>query len=196
MDITKLSDEELVALAKNKEAGAFSELAERYKNIIKTIVRPYYSLDGKEDLIQEGMIALYKALESFNGTSEFKSYAYRCIKNAVISAIRRNNKGDNRLIDWFISLTGESASEDADKNLLLKDVAESPETLFINEEAETEFMAKLEDKLSELEYGIVSLYLEGYSYREISDKTSKTEKSIDNALQRIKKKVAKLYEKV
>ena len=179
MDIKSLSDEELVVLAQNKNDEAFSEIIERYKYLIKSIIRPFFLVGGdSEDLMQYGMIAVFKAVESFNGKSGFKSYAYRCIKNAIITVVRQYNTDSNKPINNYIPLTGLFDGDD-DKNLAFANSQENPEDSFLDLEAETEYMAKLKGILSSLEYKIACLFLQGYSYKEMSKQMDKTEKSIN-----------------
>ena len=100
------SDEELVALAKNNDESATTELIGRYKNYVKKIVRPFFLAGGdSEDLLQEGMLGVFKAIETFNGKSSFKSYVYLCVKTSIISLVKKYNSGKNKPLNNFVSLS-------------------------------------------------------------------------------------------
>ncbi len=193
MDYKKFTDEELVKMAQGKDAEAMTTVIERYKNYVKIAVRPYFICGGdSEDLLQEGMLGVFRAVETFNGKSSFKSYVYICVKSGILSLIRKYNSDKNKPLNNFISLSGDSET-DLDKNCLMSSFKDNPEKAFIDTEGEKEFFGKVEKSLSSLEFKILNLFLEGYSYLEIANKLSKNEKSIDNALQRIRKKVALIY---
>lgn len=191
MDYSKLSDEELVFKAQGKDESAMTELISRYKHYVKKSVRPYFLAGGdSEDLIQEGMLGVFRAIETFNGKSGFKSYVYLCVKTGIISLIKKYNSDKNKPLNNFVSLN------EGEPNAISEVAATAvfnPETSVINSESEKELVDKMKDELSKLEFNILTLYLEGYSYAEIGEKIGKNEKSIDNALQRIRKKVAHLY---
>ena len=193
MDYKKFTDEELVKMAQGKDAEAMTTVIERYKNYVKIAVRPYFICGGdSEDLLQEGMLGVFRAVETFNGKSSFKSYVYICVKSGILSLIRKYNSDKNKPLNNFISLSGDSET-DLDKNFLMSSFKDNPEKAFIDTEGEKEFFGKVEKSLSSLEFKILNLFLEGYSYLEIANQLSKNEKSIDNALQRIRKKVALIY---
>ena len=193
MDYKKFTDEELVKMAQGKDAEAMTTVIERYKNYVKIAVRPYFICGGdSEDLLQEGMLGVFRAVETFNGKSSFKSYVYICVKSGILSLIRKYNSDKNKPLNNFISLSGDTET-DLDKNFLMSSFKDNPEKAFIDTEGEKEFFGKVEKSLSSLEFKILNLFLEGYSYLEIANKLSKNEKSIDNALQRIRKKVALIY---
>lgn len=193
MDYKKFTDEELVKMAQSKDAEAMTTVIERYKNYVKIAVRPYFICGGdSEDLLQEGMLGVFRAVETFNGKASFKSYVYICIKSGILSLIRKYNSDKNKPLNNFISLSGDSET-DVDKNCLMSSLKDNPEKTIIDTEGEKEFFGKVEKSLSSLEFKILNLFLEGYSYLEIANKLSKNEKSIDNALQRIRKKVAVIY---
>ncbi len=193
MDYKKFTDEELVKMAQDKDPEAMTTVIERYKNYVKIAVRPYFICGGdSEDLLQEGMLGVFRAVETFNGKSSFKSYVYICVKSGILSLIRKYNSDKNKPLNNFISLSGDTET-DLDKNCLMSSFKDNPEKAFIDTEGEKEFFGKVEKSLSGLEFKILNLFLEGYSYLEIANKLSKNEKSIDNALQRIRKKVALIY---
>lgn len=190
MDYTGLSDEELVVKAQLKDSAAMDELIARYKSFVKKCVRPYFLVGGDtEDLIQEGMVGVFRAVETFNGKSSFRAYVYSCVKNGIITLIKKYNSEKNKPLNGFISLSG----DDDTAREVAASATEDPETRFLDLEAESELIESMKNILSRFEFTVFRLFLDGYSYAEISDKLKKNEKSIDNALQRIKKKVDAVY---
>lgn len=193
MDYKDYTDEELVKMAQEKNADAMTAVIQRYKDFVKVAIRPYFLCGGdSEDLLQEGMLGVFRAVETFNGKYSFKNYVYACVKNAILSLIRKYNSDKNKPLNNFISLSGDS-DFDLEKNALMISFKDNPEKTFIETESEREFYQKIKQNLSKLEYKIFNLYIEGYSYQEIARRLEKNEKSIDNALQRIRKKVASIY---
>lgn len=193
MDYKALSDEKLVTLAQDKDTKAVTEIFERYKSFVKIVIRPYFLVGGdSEDLMQEGLLGVFKAIETFNGKSSFKSYVYLCVKSGILSLIRKYNSDKNKPLNNFISLSG-MGEGDSDKAEYMATGEADPEENFIAHEEKSEFLEQVEKILSKLEYKIFCLYVEGYSYSEIACKLNKNEKSVDNAVQRIRKKVAAEY---
>ena len=182
MDYSILSDEELVELSKKDDDRATDFLIERNKSFIKSIAHGYFLEGGDtEDLIQEGMIALYKAIRSFSreGGATFKTYATKCIKNAMLTIIRKYNTIKSKPMFQY---------EPLDDNMETV-VTIDPQDSVINNESAEELMLCYQKILSGLEYKILKLYLSGYSYLEIGEKLNKPVKSVDNAIQRIRKKL-------
>ncbi len=191
MRYSKFTDEELAFLAKTDEL-ALEKLMEKYKPMINAQARSYFLNNGDvDDLVQEGMIGVFKAITSFNGKSSFKTYVYTCIRSSIITAVKKSNRIKHKPLNNYISLSG-SEGDDADKNLLLSDKNFDPEKNYIEMESEKELKKAIEESLSTFEHEILILYLQGFSYSDISKKTGKREKSIDNALQRIRKKLTNL----
>ena len=189
MNFENLSDERLVELSRSGENKATEVLILRYKNLVKAVARSYFLAGADvEDLLQEGDIGLFKAIEGFNGTSSFKSFAYLCVKNSVLTAIKKSNSNKNKPLNNYISLSG-LEGYDADKSEIVIDAGFNPETGYINKEAAEELNVKIKAELSAFEHKILSKYLQGYSYVEIGDDLGKSQKSIDNALQRIRRKL-------
>lgn len=187
MDLSKITDEELAILAKS-DALAIEELLNRYKTLINSQARKYFLRDGDvEDITQEAMIGLFKAVTSFNGQSSFRNYAYACIKNNILSAVKKSNTDKNKPMIDYVSLSGRE--EGQDKTLLIRDVNFDPEKSYLEKEESIERQKVINEKLSKLENEILELYLQGFSYEDIAKKTGKNKKSIDNALQRITKKL-------
>ncbi len=195
MDYSAMSDEELLAACKNGKENeeALGVLLMRYKHTVNMVARAYFLSGGDtDDLLQEGMIGVFKAISTYNGKSSFKNYAYKCIKTTILSAVKKSGRLKNKPLYNYISLSSEEG--DDDKNAFLSDDSFDPEEKYINDEAEKELKARIKESLSELEYKILNLYLAGYSYREIAEKTDKSVKSVDNAVQRIRKKILRATE--
>ena len=191
-DLTNLSDNELVALSKTN-SEALETLFNRYKIMLNSICRSYYLINGDDDdVMQEGMIGLFKAINTFDNNYVFSSYAYKCIKNSIITAIKKSNTDKNKPLNNFISLSG-SDDDDMDKSVIVSSGLNfNPESTFINSENEKELRNKIETMLTPLEFEILKQYLDGFSYVDIAKRLDKNTKSVDNAIQRIRKKLSEL----
>ena len=177
-------DEALVLRARGGERNATEELLLRYKNMVRAIARRHTfrgSGGETEDLVQEGMIGLTGAIDAFQADKgkSFKNFAYLCVKRRIIDATRAN----------LHQVTLDDEEFDFDS------LAEgtTPEDTLLYDESNTEFHAKLLKSLSDFEFRVVTLYLEGMSYSAIAELTGKDMKSIDNALARAKKKLQKSF---
>lgn len=182
MQDVKPTDEALAALAKEGDAPSTEELLLRYKDAVRARARKYFLRGGEtEDLVQEGMIGLYFAIRTYNPKSgkSFKNYAYLLVTRRIYDALR--NDGRHR-----------GGDEPFDPDTVSEE-STTPEDFLIDGESRTEFRIKLSKTLSDFEYRVVTLYLDGMSYNSISEATGKDIKSIDNALSRAKKKLQKLY---
>lgn len=190
MNYTNLSVEELIKLSRNKNESATEELLNRYKYVPASIARSYFLVGGaEEDLLQEGMIGLYRAIITYDESKgNFKTFVYTCVKNNIISLVKKSKAKKNEPLNEYISLSG-FVDGDSDKSLFIQDGKFGPEDLFIYKESETELEDKLKEKLSIIEYQIFDLYIKGATYAQISEKVGKSQKSVDNSLQRIKKKI-------
>ncbi len=187
IDYTEFSEEKLVDLYKSGDSLAFDELYGRYKRIINAAARSYYLGGGdKDDLLQEGFLGLLKAAETYDCTiGRFKTYAYICIRSKLISAVKSAKSYKNKPLVDYVSIYGPST----ELNKLLSD---DPENALIDSENSAEFIENINKKLSKLEIIVLKLYLEGLSYAEISARVGRDSKSVDNAMQRIKKKIEAL----
>ncbi len=187
--LKNLTDEELVRLAQDNDADACGELIDRFKPFIKTKTRPYFLIGGEaQDLMQEGMVGLLRAIATFDGQRNFKVYASKCIKNALISAIKRNNTLKNSALNTSVSIFGVDGDID---NMLNFSVREpNPEDIYIDKEEAQSLLEGIKNSLSKFEYEMLLLYLQEYTYLEIANRLNKDVKSIDNALQRIRKKLS------
>ena len=188
--IKSKTDEELVILAKNNDAEAIETLMERYKSVVKAVTHSLYLSGGdSEDLLQEGMVGIFKAIATYNGKTPFSTYVFTCVKNNVLSAVRKYGSNKNLPLKNYISLSG--YGEGADKPEIVISDGFDPETDYINKESEKELKSNIKKILSGMEYRILTLYLQGFSYSEIGSALGKTSKTADNAIQRIRKKVIK-----
>ena len=185
------SDEELCARAREGgNAGgseAEQELARRYLSTVRSVTRPYYLAGGdSEDLTQEGMIGLLMAIRQFDPDREakFRTFAVRCIRNRMLNVIKAASRQKHQPLEDYISLT-DGLMPDGQDALSVA----GPEDEFLNREADREWRGQLETLLSPLENRVLGDYLDGLSYRDIAHRTGRTEKSVDNAVQRIRKKL-------
>ncbi|MBO4461612.1 MAG: sigma-70 family RNA polymerase sigma factor [Lachnospiraceae bacterium] len=194
-----MTDEEMVKLAQSGDTESMNSLMEKYKVTVRKKANTLFLIGGDtEDLIQEGMIGLFTAINTYDisKNASFKTFANMCIAgqmNHAIEAANRFKHGPlNSYISYDIKLT-----EDDDESLLdvIEDIEEhEPENQYIDKENVRNMLIKIKDTLSPLEWDVFLLHVNGTNYREIADKLNKSEKSIDNALNRIKQKVTKLNE--
>ncbi len=188
------TDEELVIKAKAGDANAMNDILERHKSLVNKISRSYFLLGGDiEDIIQEGMIGLYKAIQGFepNKSASFKTFATTCIKHQIISLVKKASSQKNTILSNALPITEQN--EDDEEGLLeiiLPSTLPQPDDKVIERESLTELQEKIKKLLSPLEIKVLSLYLQGFSYQEIAKKGDISKKSIDNALSRIKYKLA------
>lgn len=195
-----LSDEEIVAEAKNGDVVALEFLINKYKNFVKAKARSYFLIGAdREDIIQEGMIGLYKAIRDFRDDklSSFRAFAELCITRQIITAIKTATRQKHIPLNSYVSLNKPIYDEDSDRTLL--DILSGskitdPEELMINREEYNDIEFKMGEILSELEWKVLTLYLEGKSYQEIAVDLERHVKSIDNALQRVKRKLERYLE--
>ncbi len=199
-DFTLMADEEIVALANDGDTLAQEFLIEKYKNFVRAKARSYFLIGAdKEDIIQEGMIGLYKAIRDFRADklSSFRAFAELCITRQIITAIKTATRQKHIPLNSYISLNKPIYDEDSDRTLL--DVISGtritdPEELVISREEFDNIEAKMSEILSSLEWKVLMYYLEGKSYQEIAHDLGRHVKSIDNALQRVKHKLERYLE--
>ncbi len=183
------SDENLAFAAQRGEKGAAETLLERYKNSVRGVARSYFLEGGDaEDLVQEGMIGLYGAINDYReGGMSFKNFAYLCIQRRIMSAVKSATRKKNMPLNNYISLIG---ADGQGQDFVS---AENPESAVISDEEREEFFAFLKKELSAAEFRALTLYMEGLSVAQIAARENKSEKSAENAVQRAKKKVAKHF---
>jgi len=194
------ADEDNVEAVREGDSDALEFLIHKYRNFVRAKARSYFLIGAdREDIIQEGMIGLYKAIRDYRGDklASFKAFAELCVTRQIITAIKTATRQKHIPLNSYVSLDKPIYDEDSDRTLL--DVicgtrVTDPEELIINKE---EFMS-LEDKmgeiLSDLERKVLMLYLDGRSYQEIAVDLKRHVKSIDNALQRVKRKLERYLE--
>lgn len=184
-----LSDEELIAqMRENDTADAIAEyLLDKYKPLVRKKARAMYLVGGEtDDLIQEGMLGLFKALRDFNPAREvsFASFARLCIERQLYNAIQSSNRQKHQPLNSYISLSDEEFAWE-----LRQLSVQNPETIIIDQESTAGIEEKIRQTLSDFENQVLRLYLEGADYIRIAEQLGKPAKSIDNALQRIRQKV-------
>jgi RNA polymerase sporulation-specific sigma factor len=194
------TDEDIVMEAKGGDVIALEYLINKYKNFVKAKARSYFLIGAdREDIIQEGMIGLYKAIRDFRDDklSSFRAFAELCITRQIITAIKTATRQKHIPLNSYVSLNKPIYDEDSDRTLL--DILSGtkitdPEELMINREEYNDIEYKMGEILSELEWKVLTLYLEGKSYQEIAMDLQRHVKSIDNALQRVKRKLERYLE--
>lgn len=182
------TDEELIARIRSGETGVTEYLLEKYKPLVKKQARTMYLMGGEnEDLIQEGMIGLFRAISTYRqGEGSFYGFALMCINRQMYTAVQASARKKHEPLNEYVSL-------DEDPQMLLED---SPETMLLLQEKEGKREDMIARHLSSLEKKVLALYLEGMSYGQIAEKIGRPEKSVDNAIQRLKKKLKKVEKSV
>lgn len=194
------SDEEIVEAVRVGDSEALEYLINKYRSFVRAKARSYFLIGAdREDIIQEGMIGLYKSIRDFRGDklASFKAFAELCITRQIITAIKTATRQKHIPLNSYVSLDKPIYDEDSDRTLL--DVicgsqVCDPEELIINQEEFVGLEDKMSEILSELERKVLMLYLDGRSYQEIAVDLKRHVKSIDNALQRVKRKLEKYLE--
>ena len=196
-----LVDEDVVEYAREGDDAALEYLINKYKNFVRAKARSYFLIGAdREDIIQEGMIGLYKAIRDFrlDKLSSFRAFAELCITRQIITAIKTATRQKHIPLNSYVSLNKPIYDEDSDRTLL--DVLSGskitdPEELIISREEFDDIEEKMGEILSSLEWKVLMSYMEGKSYQEIAEDLHRHVKSIDNALQRVKRKLERYLEK-
>ncbi|MCL6593091.1 MAG: RNA polymerase sporulation sigma factor SigH [Alicyclobacillus sp.] len=191
------SDEDLVEAVRNGDNEALEYLIHKYRNFVRAKARSYFLIGAdREDIVQEGMIGLYKSIRDFreDKLTSFKAFAELCITRQIITAIKTATRQKHIPLNSYVSLDKPIYDEDSDRTLL--DVigaarVTDPEELVIHQEEFDDIELKMSELLSDLERQVLMLYLDGRSYQEIAVDLDRHVKSIDNALQRVKRKLEK-----
>ncbi|UAL52424.1 RNA polymerase sporulation sigma factor SigH [Bacillus sp. CMF21] len=199
-DFHALLDEQVVELVHNGDSDALDYLITKYRNFVRAKARSYFLIGAdREDIIQEGMIGLYKAIRDFreDKLTSFKAFAELCITRQIITAIKTATRQKHIPLNSYVSLDKPIYDEESDRTLM--DVISGakvmdPEELIINQEEFDDIELKMGELLSDLERKVLVLYLDGRSYQEISEELNRHVKSIDNALQRVKRKLERYLE--
>ncbi len=189
-----LTDEEIVALAQAGDDKALVHLLEVFKAAVRVKARSYFLIGADhEDIVQEGMIGLYKAIRDYrpDRLASFRAFADLCIKRQIITAIKTATRQKHIPLNSYVSLNKPLYEEDGERTLLdmIEGQVTNPEELYINQEEMSSIQAMIDKLLSSFERQVLSAFLDGRSYQEIADMLGRHVKAIDNALQRIKMKM-------
>lgn len=197
-----MADEDIIDLSKNGDKYAIDYIIDKYKNLVRSRARTYFLIGAdKEDIVQEGMIGLYKAARDFKREkhSSFKAFAELCVTRQIITAIKSATRQKHIPLNSYISLNKPFFGEENEQTLLNtigQKKNTNPEDIVISKEHFSSLEEKMFKILSKFERKVLSLYLDGNGYTEIAKQLDKSEKSIDNALQRIKRKVMKYIDSI
>ena len=200
-NFNEMSDEEVVVLVqKDRNELAMAHLVNKYKNFVRSKARSYFLVGAdRDDIIQEGMIGLYKATRDFDyeRQASFRAFAELCVTRQIITAIKTATRQKHMPLNSYISLNKPVYTEESERTLMdmLANVRVSdPEELIITREEFADIEKNMTYLLSELEWHVLLGYLDGKSYQEMAGETDRSIKSIDNALQRVKRKLEKYLE--
>ena len=199
-DYTAMADEDVVALCRQGDNVAEEYLLNKYKNFVRSKARSYFLIGADhEDIVQEGMIGLYKAIRDFRADklASFRAFAELCITRQIITAIKTATRQKHIPLNSYVSLNKPLYDEESDRTLLdviIEGRATNPEELIIGQEDLRSIHHKIDEVLSGLEQEVLRAYLDGKSYQEIAEHLGRHAKSIDNALQRVKRKLSKIME--
>lgn len=198
----KLSDEDIIKLIRENDSNAMDFMLNRYKNLVRKKAKALYLIGGdRDDLIQEGMIGLYKAIRDYDGDKDnsFLNFADLCISRQIFNAIKASNRKKNIPLNTYVSLNAPLFNENTDieekpslVDLMYINKNSNPEEMVIDKENASMLEYELVRHLSDFEQDVLELYLEDKSYLQIADKLNKDSKSIDNAVQRIRTKLNKV----
>ena len=200
IDNSQQDEYDIVLKASKGDKIALEYIIKKYKNFVKAKAKSYFLIGAdKEDIIQEGMIGLYKAVRVFDAskTNSFKGFADICITRQIITAIKTATRQKHIPLNSYISLNKPVYDEESERTLLdiiATSIVTDPEELIISKEELKHIESKMNELLSDLELQVVEYYLNGKSYQYIADKLKRDVKSIDNALQRVKRKLEKHLE--
>ncbi|MCL6562892.1 MAG: RNA polymerase sporulation sigma factor SigH [Firmicutes bacterium] len=195
IDYELMMDEDIVMEAREGVDEALEYLINKYKNFVRAKARSYFLIGAdREDIVQEGMIGLYKAIRDFRADklASFRAFAELCITRQIITAIKTATRQKHIPLNSYVSLNKPIYEEDSDRTLL--DIISTarvsdPEEMIIHREEFGDIEEKLGEILSDLEWKVLMAYLDGRSYQEIATELKRHVKSIDNALQRVKRKL-------
>ncbi|MBM3496865.1 MAG: RNA polymerase sporulation sigma factor SigH [Armatimonadetes bacterium] len=193
-----MTDEEIVVYARAGHSTAVEHLMTKYRHLVESKARTYFLLGAdNEDVVQEGMIGLYKAIRDYrtDRLSRFRAFADLCVTRQIITAVKSATRQKHSMLNGSVSLDGQSADPESDGCLIdhiPDETAMDPQDWVTTVRARRQFYDAVHENLSVLESAVLEYYLDGLSYREMSVALSCRTKSIDNALQRVKRKIAML----
>ena len=191
----EMTDEEIALLAQQPDGAALEYLLNKYKNFVRSRARSYFLIGADhEDIVQEGMIGLYKAIRDYktDKLASFRAFAELCVTRQIITAIKTATRQKHIPLNSYVSLNKPIYDDEHDRTLLdviSEEIQSNPEELLISQEDLTLIEGRIGEMLSPLEKQVLLRYLDGKSYQEISEELGRHVKSIDNALQRIKRKM-------
>lgn len=199
--MTKLSQEEILGLLDSFHKGStlsLDKLIEDFKPMVSSISRGYFLVGGDdEDLMQEGMIGLYKAIQTYDKTSDanFATFAYLCTLRQVQTAVRNSLRKGRANLNSFLSISNQGMImiDEGESGIYLVSSELTPEENLLQKEQKHELSEIIRKQLSELEFLVLGLYLKGYSYTDISHKLKKDIKSISNAIARMRVKLQTFF---
>lgn len=186
-DFSQYTDEELIAKLRQGEPEVMDYLIDKYKSMVRQKARVLYLVGGEQDdLIQEGMIGLFKAVRDYHTEKDasFRTFAQLCVDRQMYHAIQSSNRQKHQPLNSYVSMSSEEWENEVRTML-----QQSPENIVIAQENAAHLESKIRNQLSKFENQVLDMYLDGDNYLTIADKMGKTPKSIDNALQRIRMKV-------
>ena len=196
-DYSILSDEEIVVLGRSGDKAALEHIMSEYKYLVRQKAKDYFLVGAdRDDIVQEGMIGLFKAIRDFDDTklTSFKTFAQMCIKRQIITAVKTATRQKHMPLNSYISLSKTVLDDDTTERSLIDTIAGAesldPEYRVVEKESFVITQNKIDEVLSDFEIRVLQMYIDGKSYRDISVILERPAKSIDNALQRVKRKIA------
>ena len=197
--VAEMTDDEVAVLAQAGDGQALVFLLDKYKNFVRAKARSYFLIGADhEDIVQEGMIGLYKSIRDYKADKQtsFRAFAELCVKRQIITAIKTATRQKHVPLNSYVSLNKPLYDEESDRTLL--DIIEgrvtNPEDLFISQEGMDHIQKQIDTLLSDFEKQVLEAFLDGKSYQEIAEMLGRHVKSIDNALQRVKRKLMHFLE--
>ncbi|MDE5892653.1 MAG: RNA polymerase sporulation sigma factor SigH [Acetatifactor sp.] len=199
-EYSRVSDEELIDRLRGGDSRITDYIMDKYKNLVRSKAKSMYILGGdNEDLIQEGMIGLFKAIRDYDcgRDASFYTFADLCISRQMYTAVQASNRQKHWPLNTYVSLSGNGRSREENEEIelaeaLSPDQDQNPETLFIDRERVEYLESQIDKELSSFEKQVLDLYLTGMSYSQIAKVLGREEKSTDNALQRLKGKIKRM----
>lgn len=195
LNFKTMDDEVIVELAKSDNPGALEYIISKYKSFVRTKARAYFLVGAdNDDIVQEGMIGLYKAIRDYDKhkLTSFRSFAEICITRQIITAIKSATRQKHIPLNFYVSLNKPVYEEESERTLediISGNKATDPMELFIGREDMDIMESKIGEVLSELEMEVLMSYIDGKTYQEIAEDLNRDVKSVDNALQRVKRKL-------
>lgn len=194
MNYEGLTDEELIRQIRNQDSAAMDYLLDKYRNMVKRETREIYIIGAdSEDLMQEGMIGLFKAIRDYNEDKKcgFHTFATLCVKRQICTAVTSSNRKKHYPLNHYVSFYSQDEETNSSvMDMLAAEDMSNPETNLLIQERLGGIMEQIDTVLSKYERQVLEMYLDGCSYGQIAEALGKPEKSIDNAIQRIRKKMS------